>query len=51
MIVLAASASGDGIHHRQANINHNGDIARALTMIDVAAKSGADAVKFQFPDR
>lgn len=31
----------------EAGVNHNGDAARALEMVDVAAKSGADAIKFQ----
>ena len=31
----------------EAGVNHNGDIARARQLIDVAAESGADAVKFQ----
>jgi N-acetylneuraminate synthase len=31
----------------EAGVNHNGDEGRALTMIDVAADCGADAVKFQ----
>ncbi len=31
----------------EAGVNHNGDLARALEMIDVAAEAGADAVKFQ----
>jgi N-acetylneuraminate synthase len=31
----------------EAGINHNGDLGRALEMIDVAASCGADAVKFQ----
>ena len=31
----------------EAGVNHNGDVATALEMIDVAAASGADAVKFQ----
>lgn len=31
----------------EAGVNHNGDIATALEMIDVAAVAGADAVKFQ----
>jgi len=31
----------------EAGVNHNGDMARALEMIDVAAEAGADAVKFQ----
>lgn len=31
----------------EVGINHNGDLARALEMIHVAARAGADAVKFQ----
>ena len=31
----------------EAGVNHNGEIERALALIDVAADSGADAVKFQ----
>ena len=31
----------------EAGVNHNGDLGRALKMIDVAAAAGADAVKFQ----
>jgi N-acetylneuraminate synthase len=31
----------------EAGVNHNGDIDRALAMIDVAAEAGADAIKFQ----
>lgn len=31
----------------EAGINHNGDMAMVRRMIDVAAKSGADALKFQ----
>ena len=31
----------------EAGVNHNGNIDTALKLIDVAAKAGADAVKFQ----
>lgn len=31
----------------EAGVNHNGSLARAIELIDVAADSGADAVKFQ----
>ena len=31
----------------EAGVNHNGDLERALAMIDVAAEAGADAIKFQ----
>ena len=31
----------------EAGVNHNGDVALAKQMIEVAAKAGADAVKFQ----
>ena len=31
----------------EAGVNHDGDVARALELIDVAADAGADAVKFQ----
>lgn len=31
----------------EAGVNHNGDLDRALDMVDVAAKAGADAIKFQ----
>lgn len=31
----------------EAGVNHNGDLSRALQMVDIASDSGADYVKFQ----
>ena len=31
----------------EAGVNHNGDDARALELVEVAAAAGADAIKFQ----
>jgi sialic acid synthase SpsE len=31
----------------EAGVNHNGSLERAKKLIDIAADSGADAVKFQ----
>ena len=31
----------------EIGINHNGDIDKAIKLIDIAASSGCDAVKFQ----
>ena len=31
----------------EAGVNHNGDLNVAMKLIDIAAESGVDAVKFQ----
>ena len=31
----------------EAGVNHNGDLSRAHELVDIAARAGADAVKFQ----
>ncbi len=31
----------------EAGINHNGEIKKALEMVSIAKKAGADAIKFQ----
>ena len=31
----------------EAGVNHNGDLTKALKMVEVAAQAGADAIKFQ----
>lgn len=31
----------------EAGVNHNGDLSMAMQMVEIAAKAGADAVKFQ----
>ena len=31
----------------EVGVNHNGDLNKALELIDIASESGADAVKFQ----
>jgi len=31
----------------EAGVNHNGDLDRAVEMVEVASRSGADAIKFQ----
>jgi N-acetylneuraminate synthase len=43
--------SGSGVYViAEAGVNHNGDVALAEQLVDVAAASGADAVKFQLFD-
>ena len=31
----------------EAGINHNGSLKNALKLVDIASKTGADAIKFQ----
>ena len=31
----------------EAGVNHNGDFSLAKELVDIAVKSGADAIKFQ----
>ena len=31
----------------EAGVNHNGDLKKAFKLVDLAAKAGADYVKFQ----
>ena len=31
----------------EAGVNHNGDLEKAIKLVDIAAKAGADFVKFQ----
>lgn len=46
--VGSASVDADSVYVvAEAGVNHNGDIDRAAELIDAAAGSGADAVKFQ----
>jgi sialic acid synthase SpsE len=49
-LALGGRAVGDGrpaFVIAEAGVNHNGSVQRALEMIDVAAGTGVDAVKFQ----
>lgn len=38
---------GDVFIIAEAGVNHNGELEKALKLVDIAAESGADAVKFQ----
>ncbi len=31
----------------EAGVNHEGDIGRAISLVDAAAETGADIIKFQ----
>lgn len=44
---LFSGVAGRCLIIAEAGVNHNGDIDKALALIDVAAEAGADAVKFQ----
>ncbi len=47
-IKIGAKRIGDSIFIiAEVGVNHNGSLKRALRMVDEAARSGADAVKFQ----
>ncbi len=48
-IQLGERVVGDGAPAfviAEAGVNHNGDVRLALELVDVAARTGADAVKF-----
>lgn len=45
---IGSASVSDGVYFiAEAGVNHNGDLALARDLIDVAAESGADAIKFQ----
>lgn len=49
-VKIADRAVGDGHPPyvvAEAGVNHNGELARALAMVSVARKAGADAIKYQ----
>lgn len=45
--MFAGNTQQKAIIIAEAGVNHNGSLGRALEMVDVAAESGADIVKFQ----
>jgi len=49
---IQVAGRGIGPGHRcfiiaEAGVNHNGDVAKACRLVEVAAEAGADAIKFQ----